>query len=225
MSMRRRSSPARDWAEISGLNNISLIFGVISPLDIMTISISGFAPEPRMAPFRCRKAIRSEEWGRLPAFGFNEFPGDTLGANRMLLMNAEYILNGDFLGDLDFWPSFIMRHVNLILVADAGLVRTASAETSPFSGFGGIKWNEFRSDLGFGISNRSGSCRWAGCGGRTETNRQRYCCGWRRRSDRWDHLCHAVTAKTINSWTARSNPVMATVPIAPVAGKNVRPFQ
>jgi hypothetical protein len=68
-------------------------------------------------------------------------------------------LNGDFLGDLDFWPSFIMRHINLILVADAGLVRTASAETSPFSGFGGIRWNEFRSDLGFGISNRSGSFR------------------------------------------------------------------
>ena len=43
----------------------------------------------------------------------------------MLLMNAEYILNGDFLGDLDFWPSFIMRHINLILVADAGLVRTS----------------------------------------------------------------------------------------------------
>jgi hypothetical protein len=97
--------------------------------------------------------------GTLPAFQFNEFPGDTLGANRMLLMNAEYILNGDFLGDLDFWPSFILRHINLILVADAGLVRTASAETSTFSGFGGITWNEFRSDLGFGISNRSGSCR------------------------------------------------------------------
>ncbi len=97
--------------------------------------------------------------GTMPAFRFNEFPGDTLGANRMLLMNAEYILNGDFLGDLDFWPSFIMRHINLILVADAGLVRTSSAETSPFSGFGGIKWNQFRSDLGFGISNRSGSFR------------------------------------------------------------------
>jgi hypothetical protein len=97
--------------------------------------------------------------GTLPAYSFNEFPGDTLGANRMLLMNAEYILNGDFLGDLDFWPSFILKHVNLIFVADAGLVRTASSATSPFSGFGGIKWNEFRSDLGFGISNRSGSCR------------------------------------------------------------------
>lgn len=97
--------------------------------------------------------------GTLPAFSFNEFPGDTLGANRMLLMNAEYILNGDFLGDLDFWPSFIMRHINLILVADAGLVRTLSAGTSPFSGFEGITWSEFRSDLGFGISNRSGSCR------------------------------------------------------------------
>jgi hypothetical protein len=106
-----------------------------------------------------QKSYQIGGMGSLPAFSFNEFPGDTLGANRMLLMNAEYVLNGDFLGDLDFWPSFIMRHINLILVADAGLVRTASAETSPFSGFGGIRWNEFRSDLGFGISNRSGSFR------------------------------------------------------------------
>jgi hypothetical protein len=97
--------------------------------------------------------------GTLPAFSFNEFPGDSVGANRMLLINAEYILNGDFLGDLDFWPSFILRYINLVLVADAGLVRTASADASPFSGFGGITWSEFRSDLGFGISNRSGSCR------------------------------------------------------------------
>jgi outer membrane protein assembly factor BamA len=99
--------------------------------------------------------------GSLPAYRFKEFPGDTVGANRMLLMDAEYILNGDFLGDLSFWPSWLFRHVNLIFLADAGLVRTSSAKASPFSGFEGITWNELRSDAGVGIANRSGSMRLA----------------------------------------------------------------
>jgi len=108
-----------------------------------------------------QKAYEIGGLGTLPGFSFKEFPGDTLGANRMLLMNAEYILNGDFLGDLAFWPTWLMRHIKLILLADAGLVRTSSPGTSPFSGFGGITWNELRSDAGIGISNRSGSFRLA----------------------------------------------------------------
>ena len=49
----------------------------------------------------------------------------------------------------------------LIVLADAGLVRTSSPTTSPFSGFGGITWNELRSDAGVGIANRSGTFRLA----------------------------------------------------------------
>lgn len=108
-----------------------------------------------------QKAYEIGGLGTLPGFGFKEFPGDTVGANRLLLMNVEYILNGDFLGELEFWPSWLMRHINLIVLADAGLVRTSSPTTSPFSGFGGITWNELRSDAGVGIANRSGSFRLA----------------------------------------------------------------
>jgi hypothetical protein len=108
-----------------------------------------------------QKAYEIGGLGTLPAYGFKDLPGDSLGANRMLLMNAEYILNGDFLGDLSFWPSWLMRHINLILLADAGLVRTSSPTTSVFSGFEGITANELRSDAGIGISNRSGSFRLA----------------------------------------------------------------
>jgi len=97
--------------------------------------------------------------GTMPAFRFKSFAGSGAGANRMILMNGEYIVNGDFLHDLEFWPSWLMRHVNLLVLFDAGLVRTASPELSPILGFGGIHWNEFASDAGVGLSNRSGSIR------------------------------------------------------------------
>lgn len=97
--------------------------------------------------------------GTLPAFGFASLPGDTLGANRMILVNGEYLINGDVLHDLSFWPSWLMRHVNLIFLADAGFVRNVGPSVSPLSGFGGIGWNDFRSDLGVGVSNVGGSVR------------------------------------------------------------------
>ena len=97
--------------------------------------------------------------GTIPAFGFASLPGDSTGANRMILMNAEYLLNGDVLHDLSFWPSWLFRHINLILLADAGFVRTVDPSVSAFSGFGGIRWNDFRNDIGVGVANISGSVR------------------------------------------------------------------
>ncbi|MCC6396397.1 MAG: BamA/TamA family outer membrane protein [Bacteroidetes bacterium] len=97
--------------------------------------------------------------GTIPAFGFAALPGDSAGANRMILMNAEYLLNGDVLHDLSFWPSWLFRHINLILLADAGFVRTVDPSVSMLSGFGGIRWNDFRSDVGVGVANISGSVR------------------------------------------------------------------
>lgn len=97
--------------------------------------------------------------GTVPAFGFASMPGDSAGANRMLLINAEYLLSGDVLHDLSFWPSGLLRHVNFILLADAGFTRTVSSSTSPLSGFGGIHWSDFRSDVGIGLANVSGSVR------------------------------------------------------------------
>ena len=93
--------------------------------------------------------------GSLPGFPFKEFAG----GNRMILLNAEYSVYGDILGDLDFWPSWLMRHMNLLVLGDAGLVRSASESSSWLDGFSGITWNEFKSDVGVGVANRSGSVR------------------------------------------------------------------
>ncbi|MBE0558805.1 MAG: hypothetical protein IH628_16380, partial [Proteobacteria bacterium] len=45
--------------------------------------------------------------GTIPGFPFKDQSG-----NRVLLGNIEYIASGDILGDLDFWPSALMRHIN-----------------------------------------------------------------------------------------------------------------
>lgn len=97
--------------------------------------------------------------GTVPAFGFASMPGDSIGANRMLLMNAEYLVSGDILHDLSFWPSGLLRHINFVLLADAGFSRTVSSSVSPLSGFEGIHWSDFRSDVGIGLANVSGSVR------------------------------------------------------------------
>lgn len=97
--------------------------------------------------------------GTLPGYRFKDFPGDSSGSNRMLLFNAEYMLNADVLHDLSFWPSFLMRQINLLFIADAGLLRRADASQSPLAGFGGLTWGEMRTDVGVGLCSRSGSWR------------------------------------------------------------------
>jgi outer membrane protein assembly factor BamA len=81
--------------------------------------------------------------------------------NRMLLMNAELIVNGDFLGDLSFWPSWLMRGINLLVLTDAGLVRTVDDDALWTSGFEGIKFSDFRHDVGAGVATRNGAFRMA----------------------------------------------------------------
>ena len=81
--------------------------------------------------------------------------------NRMLLMNAELIVNGDFLGDLSFWPSWLMSGFNLLVLTDAGLVRNVDANALWTSGFSDIKVSDFRHDVGAGIASRNGSFRLA----------------------------------------------------------------
>lgn len=81
--------------------------------------------------------------------------------NRMILLNAEYIINGDFLHDLDFWPSWLMRGINFLVLADAGLIRSVGPEEKWTGGFEATKLSEFKSDVGFGLANRNGSLRLA----------------------------------------------------------------
>ena len=89
----------------------------------------------------------------------NGFPFKSESGNRIILLNAEYIMNGNALDDLDFWPSWLFRHVNLLFFSDAGLVRTSALGTTPTEGFEKITWSELKNDVGAGFSNRSGSFR------------------------------------------------------------------
>lgn len=97
----------------------------------------------------------------------NAFPFKAESGNRLLLVNAEYIVNGNMLDDLDFWPTWVFRHVNFLLFSDAGLVRNAPTGSSALQGFDGLTWSEFRHDFGVGFSNHSGSFR-AGISWRTD---------------------------------------------------------
>jgi hypothetical protein len=89
----------------------------------------------------------------------NAFPFKSEAGNRMLLFNAEIIVNGNILDDLDFWPTWIFRHVNILLLTDAGFTRNVSSGVSAADGFGNIHWDEFKHDFGVAFSNRSGSFR------------------------------------------------------------------
>jgi hypothetical protein len=92
--------------------------------------------------------------GTLHAFPFKFESG-----NRMVLFNAEYIINGGFLDELDFWPTWLFRNINILLLTDAGLTRTIASSAGFSEGFDKITWGEFRHDIGAGFSNRSGSFR------------------------------------------------------------------
>jgi hypothetical protein len=92
--------------------------------------------------------------GTLHAFPFKSESG-----NRMVLFNAEYIINGSFLDDLDFWPTWLFRNVNILVLTDAGFVRNVPTTASFSEGFDKVTWSEFKHDVGAGFSNRSGSFR------------------------------------------------------------------
>lgn len=101
-----------------------------------------------------QKAFDMGGLGTIPAFPFK---GET--GNRMLLMNAELVINGDFLGDLDFWPSWLLRAVNFVVFSDAGLVRMMPATAQWTDGFDTIHFSDFQHDVGVGVGTRSGSVR------------------------------------------------------------------
>jgi len=68
-------------------------------------------------------------------------------------------VNGSFLSDPDFWPTWLLRHVNLIFMADAGFVRSVSVDEPALQGFDGMQWTDFKSDLGVAVGTRNGSFR------------------------------------------------------------------
>jgi hypothetical protein len=92
--------------------------------------------------------------GTLHAYRYKQDAG-----NRMVLANAEYIVDGNFLDDLDFWPSDLFGGINFLFLSDAGLVRTLQPTAQFQDGFGKITWGELRHNLGVGLANRNGTFR------------------------------------------------------------------
>ena len=103
-----------------------------------------------------QKAYEIGGLGTVQGFPFKDEMG-----NRMILMNAELIVNGDFLGDLSFWPSWLMRGINVLVLTDAGLVRTVDNDALWTNGFNKITFSDFRHDVGIGVASRSGAFRLA----------------------------------------------------------------
>jgi hypothetical protein len=99
----------------------------------------------------------------------NAFPFKSDLGNRMILVNVEFILNGNIMDDLNFWPSWIFQHVNLIFTSDAGFMRNVLPGTAAIEGFGGLKLNEFHHNFGFAVGNRTGLYR-IGIAWRTDTS-------------------------------------------------------
>jgi hypothetical protein len=89
----------------------------------------------------------------------NAYPVNELSGNRMLLMNAEFVVNGNILDDLDFWPSWLLKHFNFILFSDAGFITDVATTASVTTGFNTMTWNDFKHDFGIAVGNRSGSFR------------------------------------------------------------------
>jgi len=101
-----------------------------------------------------QKAYELGGLGTINAFPFKSDIGD-----RMMLVNMEFILNGNVLDDLNFWPTWIIQQVNIILISDAGFARWAPPGAAATGGFGGIKLNDFHHNFGVALGNRTGLYR------------------------------------------------------------------
>jgi len=71
----------------------------------------------------------------------------------------EFILNGNVMDDLNFWPTWIFQYVNIILTSDAGFTRSALPSAAATEGFDGMKLNEFQHNFGVALGNQTGSYR------------------------------------------------------------------
>ncbi len=90
----------------------------------------------------------------LPAFSYKEFQG-----NRVALVNAEYLLNGKILDNVDIFPSWLLRNTNFILFYDAGFTNAVSGESKFNEGFSSATLQTLKTDWGFGIGSRDAKIR------------------------------------------------------------------
>lgn len=90
----------------------------------------------------------------LPAYSYKDFSG-----NRILLLNAEYVLNGELFDDVEIFPSWLLRNLNFIVFADAGHANTVTGEESFTRGFNDVSARTIKSDWGIGIGTRDAKVR------------------------------------------------------------------
>ncbi len=92
--------------------------------------------------------------GTLPAYPHKAFFG-----NRMLLLNAEYIVRGDILSQLAFIPRGLFGGLTLLFFFDTGWTGIAEQTDGVFEGFGDFSFNKLNTSAGFGFGSRDGNTR------------------------------------------------------------------
>ncbi|MBN2093466.1 BamA/TamA family outer membrane protein [candidate division KSB1 bacterium] len=76
--------------------------------------------------------------------------------DRMVLANVEYRIRGRRAGLSDIlW----LRHLNLILFVDAGLLWNSDIKNSYQEGFDGLTWTDLKTDIGIALTNYEGDVR------------------------------------------------------------------
>lgn len=92
--------------------------------------------------------------GTLPAYPHKVFSG-----NRMLLVNAEYIVRGEVLSQLAFIPRHMFGGLTLLFFIDSGWTGNAARTAGVFQGFDTFSLNEMHTSMGFGFGSRDGNTR------------------------------------------------------------------
>jgi len=87
----------------------------------------------------------------LRGYRFKEFTGD-----RMVLANVEYRMNS---GASRLHDIPIIKELNLILFADAGLAWFAGDKTAPENSFDSLTWDRLKTDVGLALTDRDGQMR------------------------------------------------------------------
>jgi hypothetical protein len=163
----KTSRSQEGWSLFGSAEVAKKSWGSEFDFDQYIIDLRRFQPLGRYENFNVRLRMGSSG-GAIPlqkAFELgglgtmNAFPFQSEIGNRMMLVNMEFILNGSILDDLNFWPTWIFQHVNMIITSDAGFTRSAPQMAAVTEGFGPLKLSDFHHNFGFALGNRIGSFR------------------------------------------------------------------
>lgn len=92
--------------------------------------------------------------GTLPAYAHKAFFG-----NRLLLLNAEYVIRGEIFSQLSFIPRDAFGGLTLLFFVDTGWTGNADPKYGALQGFGDFSLSELKTSIGFGLGSRNGNSR------------------------------------------------------------------